>query len=306
MTNLSEVSFRSGFVSVMGRPNVGKSTLINALIGQQIAAVSPRPQTTRQQQLGILTRQDAQVIFVDTPGLHDPHHKLGEFMNEEAAEALDDTDLILFVVEITQMPPHTEDRILVELLEELDQPHKVILTLNKIDRLEEKEITQREDAYHNLLPEATPIRISAARGDQLDDLLDLIMENLPEGPPYYPPEQITNLYEREIAADLIRASCLVHLQHEVPHAIAVRMDEYTERDEHGAYIRATLFVERESQKGIVIGRGGSMIKRISMYARQKIEAMSGRKVFLKLRLKVRKNWRNDEQTLRQFGFQKWK
>ena len=306
MTNLSTSSFRSGFVSVMGRTNVGKSTLINTLIGQQIAAVSPRPQTTRHQQLGILTDEHAQIIFVDTPGLHDPHHKLGEFMNEEAAEALNDTDVILFVVDITEMPPHPEDRILVGLLEGLDEPRKVILTLNKIDRLENEEITRRENAYHKLLPEATPIKVSAARGDQLDELIELIKENLPEGPPYYPPGQITDLYEREIAADLIRASCLVHLQHEVPHAVAVRMDEYTERDEHGAYIRATLFVERESQKGIVIGRGGSMIKRISMYARQKIEAMSGRKVFLKLRVKVRKNWRNDEQTLRQFGFQKWK
>ncbi len=307
MNNFSASSFRSGFVSVMGRTNVGKSTLINTLVGQQIAAVSPRPQTTRHQQLGILTDEQAQLIFVDTPGLHDPYHKLGEFMNEEAAEALNDTDVILFVVDITEIPPHPEDRILVELLEDLDEPRKVILTLNKIDRLEgAEEIARRKSAYHKLLPEATPIKVSAARGDGLDELIHLIKEHLPEGPPYYPPGQITDLYEREIAADLIRASCLVHLQHEVPHAVAVRIDEYTERNEHGAYIRATIFVERESQKGIVIGKGGSMIKRIGAYARKKIEDMSGRKVFLKLRVKVRKNWRDDEQTLRQFGFQKWK
>ncbi len=297
--------FRSGFVAVMGRPNVGKSTLINSLIGQKIAAVSPKPQTTRQQQLGILTLDQAQIVFIDTPGLHNPRHKLGQFMNDEAAQALEETDLILFLVDLTETNPHNEDRILVKLLEELDESPKVILALNKIDRVEAGELDQRAARYQALLPEAIPIRISAIRADQLDGLLDALISNLPEGPPYYPIDQITNLYEREIAADLIRAACLIHLRDEIPHAIAVRMDEYTERGDHGAYIRTTLFVERDSQKGIVLGQGGKMVKRIGTHARGQIEAMSGRKVYLQLRVKVRKNWRNNEQSLKQFGFKRW-
>ncbi len=302
MTSIN--SFRAGYVAVMGRPNVGKSTLMNAFIGQHIAAVSPKPQTTRHQQLGILTTDDAQIVFIDTPGLHNPHHKLGEYMNTEAANALSDADLILFVVDVSHIPPHEEDRILIALLEEIGEAApQVILALNKIDRVDGDDLSRRIEAYTQLLPEAIPVPISATRGDQLDELLATLIEHLPEGPPYYPPDQITNLYEREIAADLIRASCLIHLRDEVPHAIAVRMDEYTERGDVGAFIRATLFVERESQKAIVIGEGGKMIKRIGAHARAQIEAMSGRKVYLQLRVKVRKNWRNDENILRQFGFQ---
>jgi GTP-binding protein Era len=298
--------FRAGFISVMGRPNVGKSTLINSILGQQVAAVSPKPQTTRHQQLGILTTDDVQIVFIDTPGLHNPHHKLGQYMNDEAADALEEADLILFVVDGTQMPPDEEDLILGRLLDELNLPLKVVLAFNKIDRIEAGELIERQSAYQKLLPEAQLTPISAARGDGLDQLQEALIANLPEGMPFFPPDQITNLYEREIAADLIRASCLIHLRDEVPHAIAVRIDEYAERDDHGAYIRATLFVERDSQKGIVIGQGGKGIKLISTLARQKIEAMSGRKVYLQLRVKVRKNWRNNEQALRQFGFQRWK
>jgi len=304
MTN-PDLVFRSGFVAVMGRPNVGKSTLINSLIGQKIAAVSPKPQTTRQQQLGILTLDEAQIIFIDTPGLHNPHHKLGTYMNDEAADALAETDLILFLVDLTEMPPHEEDRILINLLDDLDERPQVILALNKIDRVEAGDVDRRAAVYDELLPEAISIKISAIRPDQLNDLLDTLITNLPEGPPYYPLDQITNLYEREIAADLIRATCLVHLREEIPHAIAVRMDEYTERGDHGAYIRATLFVERDSQKGIVVGQGGKMIKRIGAHARAQIEAMSERKVYLELKVKVRKNWRNNEQALKQFGFKRW-
>ncbi len=305
MTSKTHSIFRSGFVAVMGRPNVGKSTLINALVGHDIAAVSPKPQTTRQQQLGIFSQDEAQIIFVDTPGLHNPHHKLGEFMNDEAAEALQETDLILFVVDSTENSPHEEDGILVKLLSEIEQHPRVILAVNKVDRLDANEVDMRAAAYEALIPEAIRHNISAARGDGLEGLLATLVSQLPEGPPYYPVDQITNLYEREIAADLIRASCLIHLRDEVPHAIAVRIDEYAEREDHGAYIRATLFVERDSQKGIVIGHGGKMIKRIGAHARSKIEAMSGRKVFLQLRVKVRNNWRNNEQALRQFGFQRW-
>jgi len=302
MDSNKNTDFRSGFVAVMGRPNVGKSTLINTLMGQKIAAVSPRPQTTRQMQMGILTLEDAQIIFVDTPGLHNPHHKLGEYMNKHAAEALGDADLILFVVDGSESPPHEEDQILINLLKELRTQPEVILAINKIDRLDENELADRQKEYLDLYLAAEPILISATRGDQLQALIKLLASKLPEGEPFYPEEQITDLYEREIAADLIREAALIHLRDEVPHAIAIRVDEYTERGDGGAYIAATIFVERDSQKGIVIGKGGKMLKRIGTTARHEIEAMSGRKVFIKLRVKVRKNWRNDENSLRRFGF----
>lgn len=301
----SPIEFRTGFVAVMGRPNVGKSTLINALIGQKIAAVSPKPQTTRKQQLGIFTTDTAQIIFVDTPGLHNPHHKLGQYMNEEAADALNETDLILFVVDISQIPPHEEDRILLSLLDELEQAPKVILALNKIDRVEAGALAQHAAAYAELLPEAELCHISATRGRGLEQLVELLTHDLPVRAPHYPPDQITNLYEREIAADLIRAASLIHLRDEVPHAIAVRIDEYTQRTEELVYIRATLFVERDSQKGIVIGQNGKMLKRIGSHARTQIASMTGGNVYLQLRIKVRPNWRNNEKMLRQFGFQRW-
>lgn len=293
---------RAGFVAVMGRPNVGKSTLINGLIGQKIAAVSPRPQTTRQVQLGILTRDDAQIIFVDTPGYHIPHHKLGEYMNQNAAQALEDADLILLIVDGSETPLHEEDGMVVRLLKEVQAPPTVILAVNKIDNVEPGLIPDRINEYLALVPQAVPLQVSATRGDNLNELIDLLVSHLPVSPPYYPKEQITNLYEREIAADLIRAAALLHLRDEVPHAIAVRIDEYKERNNRGVYIAATLFVERDSQKGIVIGKGGKMLKKIGTSARLEIESMSTRSAFLKLRVKVRNNWRNDENTLKRFGF----
>ena len=292
----------AGYVAVMGRPNVGKSTLINALIGQKIAAVSPRPQTTRQTQLGILTTETTQIIFIDTPGLHQPHHKLGEYMNQTAAKVLEDADLVLFIVDGTHISPHPEDLILIRLLDDLKNPPLVILAINKIDLIPEADLQERQQAYLDKIPRAIPVQISAVQGDHLDDLRHILGKHLPKGDFLYPPEQITDLYEREIAADLIRAAGLIHLRDEVPHAIAIRIDEYTERGDSGVYIRATLFVERDSQKGIVIGQGGRMLKQIGTTARREIELMSGRKAFLKLRVKVRKNWRNDDKALSRFGF----
>jgi GTP-binding protein Era len=300
---MNNEQIHSGFVSVMGRPNVGKSTLINALIGQKIAAVSPRPQTTRQQQLGILTTDEFQIIFIDTPGLHKPRHKLGHYMNQEATATLEDSDLILLLVDASQNPPHEEDHILGELLANLKHPPPVIMALNKVDRLEPEELDKRVTIYQALLPSVQIIPISATSHQGLDLLLESIKYKLPEGAYFYPEDQITDLYEKEIAADLIRESALNHLRDEVPHALAVRIDEFIERGDHGAYIAATLFVERDSQKGIVIGKDGKMLKRIGSTARQEIEKMSDRKIYLKLRVKVRKNWRNDEITLRRFGFQ---
>jgi GTP-binding protein Era len=287
----------------MGRPNVGKSTLINAMMGQKIAAVSPRPQTTRQQQLGIITTEEMQLIFIDTPGLHNPHHKLGEYMNKEAAATIEDSDTILFLVEASQNPPHEEDYILVGLLKEVKKPPPVIMAVNKIDRLHKDEINDRLAVYQELLPNAKILPISATSGEGVKTLLEILKGYLPEGDYLYPEDQITDLYEKEIAADLIREAALLELRDEVPHSLAVRIDEFTERGEGGAYIAATLFVERDSQKGIVIGKEGSMIKKIGSHARKEIEAMSGRKVFIRLRVKVRKNWRNDEKWLRRFGFQ---
>ena len=294
---------KSGFIAVMGRPNVGKSTLLNRLLGQKVAAVSPKPQTTRLQQLGILTLPDAQLIFIDTPGLHFPHHKLGEYMNQDAKIALEDADLALLILD-SSTSPSPEDQIFSDILKEIKEKPDVLIALNKIDQLSPEQIEERVDQYRNLYPEGKIYLISAATGKNLEDLVKEFIDHLPEGPQLYPEDQITDLFEREIAADLIRAAAMLHLQHELPHVIAVRIDEYKERDEEGAYIEATLFVERDSQKGIVIGEGGKMIKKIGSTARKEIEAMSGRKVFLKLRVKVRKNWRNDPNALRLFGFKK--
>jgi GTP-binding protein Era len=295
------VVHKSGFVAVLGKPNVGKSTLLNSLLKQKVAAVSPRPQTTRKRQLGILTHEHAQVIFIDTPGVHKPQHKLGESMNQHALDTLQECDLIIFLVDASS-PPDDEDRMLAKAIQQLSQPVPSILVLNKIDRLDTQQVLFIQEEYQQLAPQATTITISATRGDHLDMLLEKIVQELPEGPAYFSPEQVTDLYEREIAADLIREAALNLLRDEIPHGIAIRIDQFIERNEHGAYIEATVFVERESHKGIVIGEGGKMLKQIGAAARKKIEAMSGRKVFLQLRVKLRKNWRNDEKVLRRFGY----
>lgn len=294
-------SFRAGFVAIAGRPNVGKSTLVNALVGQKIAAVTPRPQTTRRQQFGIVTRDDAQLIFVDAPGVHRPRHKLGEWMNEEAAAAIHEADAILILVDGSQ-PVQEEDHLLAELLQAHASQLPQILAINKADLIPADRAAEVQGAFAALFPSAEPIVISATRGDNLETLVERLRALLPEGPPFFSPEQITDLYERDIAADLIREAALLHLRDEVPHSLAIRIDEFTERGDHGALIRATLLVERESQKPIVIGQNGEMIKRIGKAARIEIERMSGRKVYLDLRVKVRPNWRNNERVLKQFGF----
>lgn len=298
-----ENEHKSGFIAVMGKPNVGKSTLLNRLLGQTIAAVSPKPQTTRLQQLGILTLPEAQLIFIDTPGLHNPQHKLGELMNKDALLALEDADLVLLVLDGSRTPG-AEDHIFGEVFGELESKPTVLLALNKLDLIPSADLEGRTEQYQGLMPEASLVPISATSGENLDQLEQKLIELLPEGPLLYPEDQVTDLYEREIAADLIRAAAMNSLDKELPHVIAVRIDEYKEREGGNAYIEATLFVERDSQKGIVIGEGGKMIKRIGSAARAEIEAMSGRKVYLSLRVKVRKNWRNDMNALRLFGFKK--
>jgi len=294
--------FKSGFVAIIGRPNVGKSTLLNQLMGQKIAAVSPRPQTTRRQQLGILTTDDIQIIFTDTPGIHHAKHKLGNYMNEEAVIALEDSDVAVFIVD-GAVAPDPEDYLLADVLRQVGGNVPTILVLNKMDQVNPTNPENFREAYQSLVPNAVVLEISALKGDGLDRLLEVITEELPVHPPFYPPDQITDLYEREIAADLIREAALNILRDEVPHSIAIRIDEFSERENGNAYIEATLFVERDSQKGIVIGTGGKMIKNLGIEARKSIEEMSGRRVFLKLKVKVRKNWRNDDNSLRLFGFQ---
>lgn len=296
-------NFKSGFVAVIGRPNVGKSTLMNALLEQKIAAVSPRPQTTRRRQLGILTLPEAQVVFVDTPGLHNPVHKLGEFMNQVAVDALQDADLILWLVDASAHP-NPEDELVAQHLAAAarEEPLKVILALNKIDLVSDNQRAERLTRYQALFPQAFAILLSASEHFHVAELLQAVLDRLPAGPAYYDADQITDLYERDIAMDLVREAVLRHLKDEVPHSVAVRIEEYKDREDENAYIAATLLVERESQKPIVIGKGGEMLKRIGTTARQEIEKMSGRKVFLDLHVKVMENWRQNPTMLRQLGY----
>jgi GTP-binding protein Era len=293
--------FRSGFVAVAGRPNVGKSTLVNAYLGQLVAPISPRPQTTRRKQLGILTLPDTQIVFVDTPGLHKQIDQLGSYMNMAAESALDDADLILWLVSADEMPTE-EDALISKKLLSLKRSQPVFLVLNKIDRLNPQELTDRENLFSPLAPGAEIHRVSALSGTGKDELLNAVISRLPEGGPYYEEDQITDLYEKEITSDLIRAAVLDSLRDEIPYSVAVRVEEFIDRDDENSSITATLFVERESQKGIVIGKNAEMLKKIGTQARMEIERMTGRKVYLDLRVKVAPNWRNDPGALKRFGY----
>jgi len=291
---------RSGFVAVIGKPNVGKSTLMNAYLGQKVSIVSDKPQTTRRRLLGILTRPDAQVIFVDTPGIHRPRHKLGQFMVQTATRAIPDADEILFVVDVSRLPDD-EDRRIAELISKQARV-PVILALNKVDLLSADKVQPHSDAYLELVEQDDWMLLSATRGDNLDKLLESIITHLPPGPRYYPEEQVTDQTMRALAAELIREQVLHFTHQEVPHAVAVLVDEFKERSADLTYIYATIIVERESQKRILLGEGGRMIKRIGTAARQEIERLLGTRVYLELWVKVWKKWRKDEADLRRLGY----
>jgi GTP-binding protein Era len=290
-------NFRSGFVALVGKPNVGKSTLLNALLGQKVAIVSPKPQTTRVAQRGILNRDDAQIIFVDTPGIHDPRTKLGSFMVEQARRSIPDADVVCFVVDISTPPNRIEQRI-AELARRSRAPR--ILVLNKLDQ-RPRGGTNFLDAYRELGPWDMEVAVSALRRKGLETLLDELVRRLPTGAPLYPGDQITDQSEREHAAELVREQVLRYIEQEVPHGVAVEVEEWEEKGQ-AIYIRMTIYVEKDSQKGILIGAGGAMLKRIGSGARRGIEESVSRQVYLELWVKVRPNWRDDASSLHWLGY----
>ncbi len=295
---------RSGFVAVIGRPNVGKSTLMNAFLGQKVAIVTPRPQTTRTAQLGIITEPNYQIIFVDTPGLMQPRHKLDEFMLETATEQYLDADVILWLVD-GSTPPDGEELEIAANLRPLAEKAHLILAINKSDLLDPEEVIPRTKAYRALLPESTDwLLFSAAQGLGVSALLEMILNALPEGPRYYPAEQVTDTFMRDLAAELVREQLLIQLREEVPHGIAVQVEEFKERENGVIYISATIYVERETHKQIVIGKKGSQLRMIGQAARPEIEAMTGSPVYLDLWVKVAPKWRRDENALKRFGYSK--
>lgn len=290
----------SGFAAIVGRPNVGKSTLTNGLIGEKIAIMSDRPQTTRNKIMCILNTDNAQIMFLDTPGIHKPHHKLGEYMVRTAESTLKEVDVILFVIDVSEKRGAGENYIL-ELLQKVKTP--VILVANKIDKLQDKsKLFNIINEYTALYNFAAVVPVSALEDKEFPGLVEEITKHLPEGPDYFPDDMITDQPERVIAAEMIREKVLLSTRDEVPHSIAVEVDEFKVRENEDVYIRATIFVERDSQKGIVIGAKGSLLKKIGQQARRDIEALLGCKVFLELWVKVKADWRNKDKALKQFGY----
>lgn len=292
---------RSGVVAVVGRPNVGKSTLVNRLLKQKIAIVSPKPQTTRRRQLGIYTAEQGQILFIDTPGLHAPQHKLGEYMVKIAENAFAETDVILLLLDVSEKPERSDEYI-AETVARLRGNTPVVLALNKADLLTAENRTANIAAHEALIPHDKVFLISAMTGEGVDELLSFLMERLPEGPRYYPADELSDVNMRFIAAEVIREKVMLLTDKEIPYSVAVEVDSYKERSEDMTYISAVVYVERESQKGIVIGKNGELIKRIGSSAREELSQMLGTKVFLDLRVKVLKNWRSDEKLMQRLGY----
>ncbi len=291
----------SGYVAVIGRPNVGKSTLMNAILNEKIAIVSPKPQTTRLRQFGIYSAPDVQIVFVDTPGIHQPHHKLGEFMVAVATHALQDADAVLFVADLGYTPGEEDQRI-ADLVHRSNTAAPIILALNKIDRLAPDLLQPRLEAYRALFPGAEWTTISALNGSGVPDLLKRIIAVLPPGPQYYPDDQLSDTAMRDLVAEIVREKILINTEQEVPHSVAVVIEEFKERSPTMTYVSATIYVERDSQKGILVGKGGSMLKRISTQARVDAEQLLGTKVYLELWVKVLEGWRADDVLLKRLGY----
>ena len=291
---------KSGFVAVIGKPNVGKSTLVNAFVGEKIAIVSPKPQTTRRVIRGILTRDDAQIIFVDTPGIHKPEHKLGNVMVESATHAVNEVDVVVFLVDGSRMPAEDDVRIGRMLNDRCRVP--VLLAMNKMDLLKPIDVEAVTEAYWKIAKHEDWMRISATRGENLDKVQEMILARLPEGPELYPNDQVTDQNLQAMASELIREQVLKSTRQEVPHSVAVAIEQWEDRSETLTHITATIYVERDSQKGIVIGAKGAMLKEIGQAARAEIEQWVGHQVFLELWVKVWDKWRESKASLRELGF----
>ena len=291
--------FHSGFVAIIGRPNVGKSTFLNRVIGEKIAIMSDKAQTTRNKIQGIYTRKDAQIVFIDTPGIHKPHSQLGDFMVQSALSTLNEVDAVLFMGNATQKRGKGDDFI----IERLKKVHKPIyLVINKIDKIHPDKLLDIITEYKDTLDYKEVYPISALQGNNVPELIDNLVADLPEGPQYYPDDQITDHPERFIAGELIREKVLQLTREEVPHSVAVVVDRIKRETDEKVLVQATIIVERPSQKGIIIGKGGKMLKEIGIRARKDIELMLGDKVYLELWVKVQPNWKDRKADLAAFGY----
>lgn len=300
INNSDHQNFKSGFISIIGRPNVGKSTFLNRVIGQKIAIMSDKPQTTRNKVQGVLTMNDAQLIFIDTPGIHKPKHKLGDFMMKVAQNTLKEVDIVLFMVNAEEGFGRGEEFI-IEKFQTVKTP--IFLIINKIDKVHPDDLLPIIESYKEKYPFKEIVPISALEGNNIERLLDQLKAYLPEGPQFYPADQVTDHPERFIVSELIREKALHLTREEIPHSLAVIIDKMERRENKEViHIMATIIVERDSQKGIIIGKQGSMLKEIGQRARLDIENLLGSKVFLELWVKVQKDWRNKLTQLRDFGF----
>lgn len=292
--------FQSGFIALIGRPNVGKSTLLNHVLGQKVAIMSDKPQTTRNQIRGILTKTDAQMIFLDTPGIHKPKSRLGDWMVKTARDTFDEVDVVLFLVDAKE-GAGPGDEYIMELLRNVRTP--VFLVVNKIDQVHPDSLLPLIDHYRNRFSFREVVPISALHGNNTSTLLELIQKELPQGPPYYPEDFVTDHPERFIVGELIREKVLHLTREEIPHSVAVVVEAMFREDGSDVVtIHATIITERASQKGILIGKQGSMLKEVGRRAREEIQRLLGSKVYLELWVKVKKDWRNADFYLRQFGY----
>ncbi|UDM31621.1 GTPase Era [Lentilactobacillus laojiaonis] len=294
-------TFHSGFVSIVGRPNVGKSTFLNRVVGQKVAIMSNKAQTTRNKIQGVYTTDDAQVVFIDTPGIHKPQNKLGDFMVTSALSSLREVDAVLFMVNATERRG-AGDNYIIEQLKNIDKP--IYLVINKIDEITPDDIMVIIEQYRDSLPFKEVFPISALQGNNVDALLGSLVRELPEGPQYYPKDQVTDHPERFIVSELIREKVLQLTKQEIPHSVAVYVEKISNDENNKVHIQATIIVERPGQKAIVIGKGGSMLKKIGTLARKDIENLLGSKVYLELWVKVEPKWRDKTSLLQSYGYRK--